>query len=123
MIPFVFYVWIILTSLISAISIFSLLQPFWIVHPDGIHAFGLYVYCRSKYEGYLSNGACGPYGDKYSLVHIPSGAWQATFLLYTTGCCILLFSLVLGMGIVVMNYRWISRVSFVITYIQTTAGK
>lgn len=126
MISFVFYIWILLTALISAICAFSLIQPFWIIHPDDIHSFGLYVYCKGselgRTNGQFTGRVCSSYGGQLNVANIPSGAWQATFLLFSTGCAILLASLVFGMVGMCLSTRWIRKLSFVMTYVQTSAG-
>ncbi|OWF35495.1 transmembrane protein 211-like [Mizuhopecten yessoensis] len=125
MISFVFYIWILITALVAASCAFSLLQPFWILHPDGIHSFGVYIYCKGSELGdagsLLTTRMCSFYGGQLSVVNIPSGAWQATFLLFSTGCAILLASLVLGLAGMFMATRWLRRLSCAMTYIQTSA--
>ncbi|XP_033748026.1 transmembrane protein 211-like [Pecten maximus] len=125
MISFVSYIWILITALVAVTCAFSLLQPFWIIHPDGIHSFGIYVYCKgSELVGAssdLTNRMCSFYGGQLSVVSIPSGAWQATFLLFSTGCAILLASLILGMAAMFMTDRWLRKLSCTMTYLQTSA--
>ncbi|XP_060077287.1 LHFPL tetraspan subfamily member 7 protein-like [Ylistrum balloti] len=125
MISFVSYIWILITALVAATCAFSLLQPFWIIHPDGIHSFGVYVYCKGgdfgDVNGQLTKQMCSFYGGHLSVVNIPSGAWQATFLLFSTGCAILLASLVMGMATMFLTIRWLQKLSNTMTYLQTSA--
>lgn len=127
MLSFVFYLWVLLTTMVTTICTFSLLQPFWIVHPDNTHSFGLHLYCIAMsgiYPGrhYLKR-TCLAYGGNFRLSSIPSGAWQASWLLFSFGCLTMALSIILGIIGMCIQTSMEKRIGRLTTYLQSTSGK
>ncbi|XP_041378805.1 LHFPL tetraspan subfamily member 2a protein-like [Gigantopelta aegis] len=112
--------WTVLSVLVAGSCSFTFLQPFWIIHLDYTHSFGMVSYCYmdSLYENYKD--VCTAYGGYYHLGNIPSGAWQAACVLYGTGCVLLCLSAVLALYDLGLVRESLSnrRLSLVAGYIQ-----
>ena len=127
MLSFVFYLWILLTTSVAAICTFAVIQPYWFLHPDNVHSFGIINYCRISslpVDARTTSGCiCALYGGDFRLDNIPTGSWRATFLLMTTGCGFLVLSVCMGLFIVCIRGKWHRRLSILTSYIQVTAGE
>nr|KAG5686818.1 hypothetical protein BaRGS_032035 [Batillaria attramentaria] len=84
--PPVLLLWSLLSAVVAGTCSFTFLQPFWFVHDDLTHAFGLVSYCYANTRNGDEQETCSAYGGNFRLGSIPSGAWQASCVLYGAGC-------------------------------------
>ncbi|XP_046356016.1 LHFPL tetraspan subfamily member 2a protein-like isoform X1 [Haliotis rubra] len=113
--------WTVLSVLVAGACTFTFLQPFWILHLDFSHSFGMVTHCfmDSRYEN--DRDVCTAYGGYYHLGNIPSGAWQAACVLYGTGCVLMCLSAFLALCNTSMVKENTRRVALVSGYMQAIA--
>jgi hypothetical protein len=123
----VFFIWIALTSAITISISFCIFQPFWYIHDNHIFSFGLTVFCEgvpgNEHNYKKMTSQCQPYGGLFSLTNIPSGAWQASFLLFFTGAFSFGVTVILGILIHCVRQKYVYNVNSLVVYLQTSAGK
>nr|KAG5713180.1 hypothetical protein BaRGS_007707 [Batillaria attramentaria] len=79
--------WSLLSILVASACGLSFFHPYWIVHPDRLHSFGLFTQCVRDTKAHYPRAVCKGYGpgdgawDGVDLGSIPAGAWQASTLL------------------------------------------
>ena len=115
--------WSLLTVLVACTCTFAFLQPFWVVHVDLVHTFGMVSYCFMEVQTERSREVCSAYGGYHHLANIPSGAWQAGCVLYGAGCVMLCVSSFLALSNLGMADRHVPRVALVAGYLQALAGE
>ncbi|XP_070183868.1 serine-rich adhesin for platelets-like [Littorina saxatilis] len=115
--------WSLLTVLVAGTCTFAFLQPFWVMHVDLVHTFGMVSYCFMDVGLDRSQEVCSAYGGYHHLANIPSGAWQAGCVLYGAGCVMLCVSSCLALSNLGMAGRHAPRVSLVAGYLQAIAEK
>ena len=115
--------WSLLTVLVACTCTFAFLQPFWVVHVDLVHTFGMVSYCFMEVQTERSREVCSAYGGYHHLANIPSGAWQAGCVLYGAGCVMLCVSSFLALSNLGMADRHVPRVALVAGYLQAIAGE
>ncbi|XP_050409831.1 LHFPL tetraspan subfamily member 2a protein [Patella vulgata] len=121
MVPPILLLWALLSVMVAGACTFTFLQPFWIMHLDCIHAFGMISYCYvdSDYEN--NRELCTAYGGYYHLGNIPSGAWQASCVLYGVGCVLMCLSAFLAICTVIMIRAHNKKLSLLSGYLQAVA--
>ena len=112
---------------ITILATFCIFQPAWYIHDNHIHSFGLTVFCEGvpfNEDGVRdSSSRCQPYGGKFALTNIPSGAWQASFLLFFTGSFSFAVTVMLGILINCVSEKYIYNINNLVLYLQTSSGK
>lgn len=120
----VYSIWILLTIAITILTIFCIFNPAWYIHNNHIHSFGLTVFCEGlSTEDQQIQSRCETYGGTFGLANIPSGAWQASFLLISTGAFSFGVTVILGILIHCIRERYVYSISSLVLYLQTSAGK
>lgn len=121
----VYFLWISLTTAITVLTAFCIFQPYWYIHDNHIHSFGLTIYCDgvpgsdSGYSREITS-RCQPYGGMLLLTHIPSGAWQASLLLFFTGTFSFGTTVILGLVILVRE-KFVYHINSLVLYLQTSS--
>lgn len=126
-------VWSVLSILIAAACWFSLLQPYWFVHPDSFTSLGVYSYCLVKYDHPVSNSGhsstddqplrCSPYGGQFQFSNLPSGAWQAACVLYGSGCVLMSICALLSLIVLCLDRKKDRRLALFTGYVQIVSGQ
>lgn len=123
----VYIVWMSLTLTVTVLTIFCMFQPAWYVHENHMNSFGPTIYCEGMPVGnHFSRGMkqhCQPYGGRFAIGNIPSGAWQASFLLFFTGTFSFGVSVVLGIVATFIWEKYVQNISSLVLYFQTSAGR
>lgn len=120
----VYFIWILLTIVITILTILCIFNPAWYIHNNHIHSFGLTVFCEAlSTDDQQIKSRCQTYGGTFSLANIPSGAWQASFLLISTGAFSFGVTVILGLLINCIRERYVYSISSLVLYLQTSAGK
>ncbi|CAG2213858.1 unnamed protein product [Mytilus edulis] len=118
----VYSIWILLTIAITILTIFCIFNPAWYIHNNHIHSFGLTVFCEGlSTEDQQIQSRCQTYGGTFGLANIPSGAWQASFLLISTGAFSFGVTVILGILIHCIRERYVYSISSLVLYLQTSA--
>lgn len=115
--------WCLLTLLVAGTCTFAFLQPFWVMHVDLVHTFGMVSYCFMDAQAERSREVCSAYGGYHHLANIPSGAWQAGCVLYGAGCVLMCVSSFLALSNLRLTDKHVQRVSLVAGYMQAVAGR
>ncbi len=116
-------IWVLLSVLVAGTCTFSFLQPFWFIHLDYTHSFGLISYCYGDTRFVKTKEICGAYGGNFNLGSIPSGAWQASCVLYGAGCGLLSLGAFISICVAVMPSDYRKKTTRLVGYTQTVAGK
>ena len=119
----VHFLWVVISVVVTVTCVFSFFQPTWFIHPDHIHSFGLYAYCKTGAEGLFYHPDCGYYGGHFRFGSIPSAAWQVACLLFGSGCVFLTVGAMLSVLTIFMSKEYSAKISLVAGYAQTVAGK
>ncbi|XP_025092432.1 transmembrane protein 211-like [Pomacea canaliculata] len=117
----VLLLWSLLSVLVAGTCTFTFLQPFWLVHSDLLHAFGLVAYCYSGSSHHDDRETCSAYGGNFRLGSIPSGAWQAACVLYGAGCVLACLGALLSLCSACMPGHCRRRVTRAGGYVQTVS--
>ena len=120
MLTYIHCLWILLSLVIATTCTYCLLQPEWLVHQDGIHAFGVYAFCIRDQR---LRERCDFYGGRFGFGNIPSTAWQSACLLYGGGCMIMCIASVCSLGTLCVKHSCDKTLVLLTRYLQVTAGK
>lgn len=139
--------WAFLSVLVAGTSLLSFLTPYWTVHPDHVHSFGLFNLCVRDQRYSHPRPLCMNFGlqnhytssafiaasnrsegvDRVSssvdIAKIPSGAWQAACLLYGAGVCVQILGALVSLVVLALGEPWHHRVALINGYMQTVGGK
>lgn len=116
-------IWSILSVMVAGTCCFSFIQPFWFVHPDFMHSFGMYNFCVRDLRFRTPVQRCTVYGGSFNFKNIPTEAWQASSVVFGGGCLFLCLGAVLSIISLCMAGPWDQRLSVGTGYIQTIGGK
>ena len=122
MLTYVHYLWILLSLLIAITCTYCLLQPEWFVHPDSVHAFGVYAFCVKDSRMHRTFRHCDFYGGRFGFGNIPSTPWQAACLLYGGGCLFMCIASVCSLGTMCVKNGCDKTLVLLTRYLQTAAG-
>ena len=122
MLTYVHYLWILLSLLIAITCTYCLLQPEWFVHPDSVHAFGVYAFCVEDSRLQRTFQRCDFYGGRFGFGNIPSTPWQAACLLYGGGCMFMCIASVCSLGTMCVKNGCDKTLVLLTRYLQTAAG-
>ena len=120
---YIHYLWILLSLVIATTCTYCLLQPEWFVHPDSIHAFGVYAFCVGDLRLPKLHQRCDFYGGRFGFGNIPSTAWQAACLLYGGGCMFMCIASLCSLGTLCVKHGCDKTLVLLTRYLQITAGK
>lgn len=115
--------WTLLSVMVAGTCCFSFFQPFWFVHLDYLHAFGMYNHCIRDLRYTNPVQTCQSYGGEFHLGNLPSGAWQAACVLFGGGCIFLCLGAVLSIITLCIPGSWCRRVTLFSGYVQTVGGE
>ncbi|KAL5017387.1 hypothetical protein ScPMuIL_006976 [Solemya velum] len=121
MMSFVCLLWCVLSSVVCVVCTASLVLPFWIIHPDNLHTFGLYKRCVARVDISVSHQDCGVYGGVFQFGQIPSGAWQAACMLYGGGCVFLALGFLVALASCCCSGKCSHKLTLLAGYFQTIA--
>ncbi|KAL8573342.1 hypothetical protein ACOMHN_032804 [Nucella lapillus] len=122
------FLWSLLSVLVASACALSFYHPSWVSHPDRLHSFGLFTQCvRDPHTSYPQS-VCQGYGPggRVDLRSVPSGAWQASTLLYGGGVCLQCVGAVVTLVLLLLPshpYNSGRRVALLCGYMQTLAGE
>ncbi|XP_046356015.1 transmembrane protein 211-like [Haliotis rubra] len=114
-------IWALLSVLVAGTCTFSFLQPFWFIHLDYTHSFGLISYCFGNTRFAYSRETCLAYGGNFNLGSIPSGAWQASCVLYGGGCGLLCLGAFIAICVAIIPADYRKKPTRLAGYTQTVA--
>lgn len=120
-IPALALLWAFLSTTVSLACSYSFIHPFWLLHPDYIHSFGVYNYCFNHPKLYRQ--VCDTYGGYFSFSHLPSQAWQAACVLYGSGCSLMFISTLCACLCLCLSRPCDRRLAVIGGGLQITAGK
>lgn len=143
--------WTFLSVLVAGTCLLSFMTPYWTIHPDHVHSFGLFNLCIRDQRFSHPRPLCTNFGNQnyYSssrfstadtsnnisteavqidtgpvdIARIPSGAWQAACLLYGAGVCIQILGALVSLAVLALNEPRHHRVALINGYMQTVGGK
>uniref|UniRef100_A0A2C9L2L7 Uncharacterized protein n=1 Tax=Biomphalaria glabrata TaxID=6526 RepID=A0A2C9L2L7_BIOGL len=134
--------WAFLSVLVAATCLLSFLTPFWAVHPDHIHSFGLLNLCVRDQRFSHPRSICVNFGyqqlysyrnlnneteifpyvvdtPRIDITRIPSGAWQAACLLFGAGVSVQILGAAVSLVVLTLSEPWHRRVAMTNGYVQT----
>ncbi|CAG5120003.1 unnamed protein product, partial [Candidula unifasciata] len=116
--------WAFLSVLVASTSLLSFITPYWTVHPDHIHSFGLFNLCVRDQRFAHPRSLCMNFGlqtltSSADIAKIPSGAWQAACLLYGAGVCVQILGALVSLVVLALGEPWHHRVALINGYMQT----
>lgn len=119
--------WSLLSLLVAGSCAFSFCYPSWITHPDRLHSFGLFTQCARDPRAPHPRAACQGYGPGggVDVGSIPSGAWQASTLLFGSGTGLQCLGALVTLLLLVLPAHPYSghRLALLCGYMQTLAGE
>ncbi|XP_041349466.1 LHFPL tetraspan subfamily member 2 protein-like [Gigantopelta aegis] len=116
--------WSVVSVLVSVACTISFVFPSWITHPDLLHSFGMFNYCVRNTRTSLTTSTastCLTYSHATSVAKIPSGAWNASCILFGSGCVFQCVAAIVSVGVVFLRKRWHRRLAVADGYLQTVA--
>ncbi|KAH9515156.1 hypothetical protein Btru_019363 [Bulinus truncatus] len=137
--------WSFLSILVAATCLLSFLTPFWAVHPDHVHSFGLLNLCVRDQRFSHPRSVCVNFGyqqmytfrqvnneteifphivdtPRLDLARIPSGAWQAACLLFGAGVSVQILGALVSLVVLTLSEPWHRRVALSNGYVQTVGA-
>ena len=119
--------WSLLSLLVAGSCAFSFCYPSWITHPDRLHSFGLFTQCVRDPHSPHPRAVCRGYGPGggVDVGSIPSGAWQASTLLFGSGAGLQCVGALVTLLLLLLPSHPYSgrRLALLCGYMQTLAGK
>ncbi|XP_046356020.1 LHFPL tetraspan subfamily member 2 protein-like isoform X2 [Haliotis rubra] len=114
-------IWVLLSVLVAGTCTFSFLQPFWLLHHDFSHAFGMISYCFGDTRYAKSREVCRFYGGTFSMGRVPVRAWQASCVLYGGGCGLISLSAFVSVCVTCLPRDYQKSMTRIVGYVQTVA--
>ncbi|PVD31497.1 hypothetical protein C0Q70_06909 [Pomacea canaliculata] len=119
--------WSLLSILVVGACGVSLFHPYWVMHPDRLHSFGLFTYCMRDMASTLPQAVCHGYGEagggRMELTRIPAGAWQASTLLFGGGVALEAVGALVTVVLLLLPSYGRHRLALLNGYLQTVAGE
>lgn len=143
--------WTFLSVLVAGTCLLSFLTPYWTVHPDHVHSFGLFNLCIRDLRFSHPRPLCMNFGHQpyylstrifiaatssnttddevaldygsVDIARIPSGAWQAACLLFGVGVFVQIIGAVVSLVVLLLHEPWHHRVALINGYMQTVGGE
>lgn len=116
-------VWVLLSMLVTVLSVFSFVQPSWIVHGKDRTTLGIFSFCLRP-NAIMPNVRleCGIYGGYFEFAHLPSVSWQVTCILCACGCGLLALTTIMAAAALLVKPGFHRKLTLGTGYIQIMAG-
>lgn len=116
------WLWAMLSIMVAATCTFSFLQPFWFLHPDFTHSFGMLNFCHqdANHSG-RPRPMCRNYGGYFQFGNIPSAAWQVAAMLFGCGCLFSIIGALLAVVALLTPTSMEQKIATACGYIQSLA--
>lgn len=121
------WIWVVINVTISGMTVFCLLQPYWLTNQNNKASLGILRYCEGLTAGSNDLQNCQYYQtdhtNNFALNTLPSLAWKVGMVMYIIACLLLIISSFLaGLCLCIRKTKTVDRLSLASGLKQLTAG-